>query len=407
MNIEVYQEMYKIIIVDDESLALEQLASIVDWELFGFEVYRTFSSGKEALECLRIEKIDFVLTDICMPGIDGVDLARFCYENNPDTFVAFISSYDSFEYARKAVKYNIVDYILKPFSYSQITDLIEHVAMLLDDKNNNSFIGDEIQVQREKFFSDVFFGNIKSSTALRERLQLIKLSEDLVDSPVQVIALTINNYDEYLKTTWKYGKDRFYCAISNIVFEDGPDLLCCISMYSYNNVRIVAIIKNKDDDLKKEIEKYCERVSNDLFELIMLSTEIKVVKQYDSLEKIVETGNEHEKINEEGANDIKQKIMQYIEKNYCSNITLADLAGYMCYNKVYFCSLYRKHMNENFTTTLNRMRIEKAKEMLKNTNLKGSTIFDKIGYKSAPYFYKIFKSFTGMTPADYQKQMKK
>ena len=99
--------------------------------------------------------------------------------------------------------------------------------------------------------------------------------------------------------------------------------------------------------------------------------------------------------------------MEYMKNNFLKDITLADLAEHMRYNKVYFCSFYKKHMNENFTTTLNRMRVEEAKELLKKPGIKPSSIYVSIGYKSAPYFYKIFKSFTGKTPADYKSELNK
>lgn len=399
--------MYKLIIVDDETLALEQLVSTIDWELFGFEIYAVFADGAEALKCLETEKIDLVLTDIRMPEVDGIQLAKYCYENLPNTMVAFISSYDSFEYARQAVHYNIVDYILKPFSYAQITELLEHAELLLDNKYTDSFVDDEVQMQREKFFADLFFGNIKNDTALRERLELINLSEDLVRAPALLIALTIENFDDYLKTTWKYGKDRLYCALANVSFENSEQALFCISMYAHGNIRIAAIQKNKEGNFRNVVEKYCERLSGDLFEILMLECRVEIMKEFESLSSIIEESipEVSEPVKEKNVQD---KIMEYLRENYTNeDFSLVDLAEALGYNKVYFCSYYRRHMNENFTTTLNRMRINKAKEMLKNTDVKASTIFSHIGYKSAPYFYKIFKSFTGKTPAEYQREVTK
>ena len=63
--------MYKIIIVDDETLALEQIVSTVNWEALGFEVYGVFDDGAEAIKCLKNQKIDLVLTDIRMPESFG------------------------------------------------------------------------------------------------------------------------------------------------------------------------------------------------------------------------------------------------------------------------------------------------------------------------------------------------
>jgi two-component system response regulator YesN len=399
--------MYKLIIVDDETLALEQLVATVDWELFGFEIFSVFDDGAAALECLKKERIDLVLTDIRMPDVDGVEIAKYCYENLPDTLVAFISSYDSFEYARQAVRYNIMDYILKPFSYKQLTEMLEHAEMLLDNKFGKSFVSDEIQLQREKFFSDLFFGSIKNETTLKERLELIGLSERLSEAPAIMLNLTVENFEEYLKKTWKYGKDRLYSAIANISFEDTNSNIFCVMMYAYDSIRIIGIQKEKKPALRSLAEKYCERLSADLFEILMLKTKTEILKEFGALNDIIEE-SAFEMTEKSKEKNIKEQIMKYLKKNYQrDDISLTSLAEYMCYNKVYFCSYYRRHMNENFTTTLNRMRIEKAKELLKNPNIKASSIYSKVGYKSAPYFYKIFKSFVGKTPAEYQLEVTK
>ena len=123
--------------------------------------------------------------------------------------------------------------------------------------------------------------------------------------------------------------------------------------------------------------------------------------------QIVEANKGIELTETSKSESIRNEIMEYLSNNYFNDISLADLADYMCYNKVYFCSFYRKYVNENFTTTLNRMRVERAKELLRKPDTKASQIFSTIGYKSAPYFYKVFKSFTGKTPAEYQNELSK
>lgn len=276
---------------------------------------------------------------------------------------------------------------------------------MLKNKHSNSFENNEKQIRIERLFSDLFFGNIKNEEALSERLLSFSLPKDFIRSQTLIITLSIEKFDEYLKTKFKYGREELYSFISEIAFEDSDDVLFATVMYSYNNIGIVAIQKKKNEDLRVTAEKYCQRLTHDLADQLEIGSKIKISKEFMSLGQITEGVKSIEITEASKEESIRNEIMEYLSNNYFNDISLSDLADYMCYNKVYFCSFYRKHMNENFTTTLNRMRVERAKDLLRKPETKASQIFSNIGYKSAPYFYKVFKSFTGKTPAEYQSEL--
>ena len=278
---------------------------------------------------------------------------------------------------------------------------------MFNNKHSASFENNEKQIKIERFFSDLFFGNIKNEADLSERLLQASLPEDFTRAQTLIITLTIEKFDEYLKKKFRYGREELYSLISEIAFQDGKDMLFATVLYSYNNIGIVAIKKEKSQDLRVAAEKYCQRLSHDLSESLEIISTIKISKEFISLGQIVEADKAIELTQTSKGESIRNEIMEYLSNNYFNDISLADLADYMCYNKVYFCSFYRKYMNENFTTTLNRMRVERAKELLRKPETKASQIFTSIGYKSAPYFYKVFKSFTGKTPAEYQNEISK
>ena len=278
---------------------------------------------------------------------------------------------------------------------------------MLNSKHSDSLENNEKQIKIQRLFSDLFFGNIKNEAALCERLMQSSLPEEFTKSQTLIITLSIEKFDEYLKTKFKYGREELYSFISEIAFEDSIDVLFATVMYSYNNIGIVAIQKNRKEDLRITAEKYCQRLSHDLADRLEISSKIKISKEFMALGQIVEGVKSIEITETSKEESVRNEIMEYLSNNYFNDISLADLADYMCYNKVYFCSFYRKYMNENFTTTLNRMRVERAKELLRKPDTKASQIFSTIGYKSAPYFYKVFKTFTGKTPAEYQNEISK
>ena len=112
--------MIRIMIVDDMPIFLEYLRGCIDWESYGFEICCEAHDGKEALEKLDEYYPDVVLTDITMPYINGLELAETITREYPDISVILITGNNEFEYARKAVKIRVCDYIVKPFEKEEL-----------------------------------------------------------------------------------------------------------------------------------------------------------------------------------------------------------------------------------------------------------------------------------------------
>lgn len=105
--------MYTVMLADDNKFALSHFTNLVNWEELGFSLAATAVDGIEAWEKFCTCEPDLVITDIQMPGINGIQLAEKIRERSPDTVVVFLSSYDEFDYARSAISLNVWGYILK------------------------------------------------------------------------------------------------------------------------------------------------------------------------------------------------------------------------------------------------------------------------------------------------------
>lgn len=132
------QGMYKVLLVDDEILIREAIRENIHWKEMGFELIADCENGREAMEVIRNNPPDLVLTDICMPYVDGIELARYIHENCPDTRTVIISGYDEFEYAKQAVRYQVMEYILKPVTPAELTEVLEKARASLDETRAKS-----------------------------------------------------------------------------------------------------------------------------------------------------------------------------------------------------------------------------------------------------------------------------
>ena len=102
--------MYKIIIVDDEAEVREGIRESIDWEQHGFECMGDFRNGSEALEAIADLRPDLVLSDICMPFMDGIEFTRQIQLSYPYIKVIILTGHDEFDYAQKALRLKVHDF---------------------------------------------------------------------------------------------------------------------------------------------------------------------------------------------------------------------------------------------------------------------------------------------------------
>lgn len=116
--------MLRVIIADDEKLICRLVQALADWDALGMEVCQTAENGLEALELIREESPDILITDIRMPGCDGLELIARAKELKPELEIVIISGYAHFEYAQSAMKYGVGDYLLKPIKQEELMETL-------------------------------------------------------------------------------------------------------------------------------------------------------------------------------------------------------------------------------------------------------------------------------------------
>ncbi len=127
--------MYELLIADDEISSRSILASCFPWEEQGFHICGQVSNGLEALAFLKEHTVHAVLSDISMPSMDGIGLAKeLAAKNGSRPIVVFLSAYDNFKYAQEAIRYGVRYYILKPADFSELKEVFNTIRKELDEK---------------------------------------------------------------------------------------------------------------------------------------------------------------------------------------------------------------------------------------------------------------------------------
>lgn len=113
-------DLLSLVIVDDEPMIADSLAELYPWREWGYEVAGVFYSADSMLAALRGRHVDVVLTDIRMPGTDGLDFARILVRERIASQTVLLSAYADFEYARQAMHAGVFDYLTKPVQYEKV-----------------------------------------------------------------------------------------------------------------------------------------------------------------------------------------------------------------------------------------------------------------------------------------------
>ncbi|MUT65300.1 response regulator [Paenibacillus sp. NEAU-GSW1] len=124
--------MYKLVLVDDEAVVREGIREKIKWEALGFECAADCENGVAALEAIDRLQPDVVLTDINMPFMDGLELTKAVKSKYPDMKMIILTGYDDFDYAQRAVKLQVNDFILKPITAAELTAVLEKLKEELD-----------------------------------------------------------------------------------------------------------------------------------------------------------------------------------------------------------------------------------------------------------------------------------
>ena len=160
--------LYSILLADDEEEVRKGIIRKIDWENLGFQVVGDAENGEEALEKIEQLKPDVVMTDIRMPYMDGLTLAKRIRQKYPSTRILIFSGYDDFEYAQQAIKLNVTEYILKPVNVEELTEILNRVRENLNEeieqRRNIRRIRESYQnslpILKELFLNDLVKGNV-------------------------------------------------------------------------------------------------------------------------------------------------------------------------------------------------------------------------------------------------------
>jgi two-component system response regulator YesN len=531
-------KVHSVMIVDDEPLIRIGLKKTVNWQQFGFNIACDCKNGEEALNMLSSHKIDFIVTDIKMNKMSGIELLKAIREKNLDIPVLLLSGYDDFKYAQEGIRLGAFDYILKPIEQEKFEGVLTKVSekLFTMEKNTNEFNKNK-SISKEKVLYDLLRGkNLmimdeiiskyelpliknKVQVAIVEINEIVINCEELIENnDLELLEKSVNSIIEYemkecglghyCVVDGEFGKkiiiaqtklevsetefDNIFVVALDAILKSSNEQLHTVlnisigkvynqlsSMHrSYFNAKealkykyilgtnrlihvnqisqirrdkfryplekekelitsIILVDDNSIEKLKELLKEISEMMNYDVFKINVTLTQVinniysNVLKKYNFIENVydltsimkigflgVETLEDIEKrlvaniselikiikeYNLNQSDNVVKKACEYVLNHVEEDITLTLISNKLNISKNYFCSIFKQQTGGNFNEYLTKAKIDRAKILLKKHEMKVYEICDMLGYKETAYFSKLFKRYTGLTPAEYKK----
>lgn len=280
----------KIIIADDEPKICKLITKLVDWKSMDMEIVAIAHDGIEALSAINEHKPDIVITDIRMPGYDGLELIHRGQECSPETEFVIISGYRQFEYAKNAIRYGVKNYLLKPIKTNELLDTLEKIKNNYTKKHTTISNEEKFQLlmennrteKRQSFLREILSENASSASGFSIEAINESYFYQFQKGSFQTAVIKIDGLDcsITMETDYIYGKIKDFVTgkLKEICYDSAcmPD-----SSFFY-------ILMNYQDNSAKEVRSTLKRFLSSLLCQKEVLHNINITMGLGSVQKSIE-----------------------------------------------------------------------------------------------------------------------
>ena len=489
--------MITALIVEDESRIRNGLFSHIPWEQLQVDEVQTAEHAEEAFSLCQTFRPDIIVSDICMPGMNGVELCKKLRENFSGSQIIFVTGYAEKEYLKAAIDLHAISFVEKPIQLPEVT---QAVRMAVEEVK-------KVRSYDRTFFSRILKEGMESSEIKGNIFSvfLFQTSEDITEEFHHALMTTFQTLAEKSKMSiWGeildakeaailfsgiqkiadnkwfmheiyecidelQKKYKFFMGIGTDVFsqkevpqsyESARNALKCLSFMGWNHYAFQKDLPEKEYEaafFEEAIDKFHSAVArkdmegmttvlDDVYEDMVRNKAVingkikhlyyslleimnsskrmydpnnlmertkqsagRVIEQAQTLEEIqMFLKSEAQSIGEQQEDTntaVVQKIQQYIAEHYSEkDLSVKVLADFVYLTPTYLSNLFKKSTGYTIGQYLLDVRMEAAKQLLRDPEYKLYQVATMVGYEDSNYFTKIFKKKTDMTPSEYRKK---
>jgi two-component system response regulator YesN len=293
-------------IVDDEYIIREELVKCINWEKNGYKVVGEAKNGKEALKKAIEIKPHIIITDIYMPIMKGIELSKEVKKILPDIIIVFLSGYNEFEDARKALDIGIASYLTKPVDESKLFDILSKETQNLNTKKKEheqyyklkKIVNKNLSLLKERFFLNLIRGLYKENE-ISDTVNYFNINSITANSYLSMI-VRIDDYFNIIdvKKTEEINIIKF--GIQNLFLEELKNIKTKIYIFEdkRNELAILFCINknNETDNFTDFSYPVIKKIQQKVFESFNTTISIGIGKEYVKLSDVHKSYSEAEYI---------------------------------------------------------------------------------------------------------------
>ncbi len=263
--------MFKMIIADDEQTILDGIKESIDWWGLDVHVIGTALNGVEALEMAKMHRPDIMITDIRMPGLNGLELISELKKIRQDIKIIIISAYEQFIYAQEAISLGVISFLTKPIKKQKIIDEVIKARDLITEERRQKENLDRLEdiylsslpTLQEYFHNKLIMGKTKLLGDYKKQFSAYGI--DIDDVSTGVMVFTLDNMEKTSEDFFEKSIQIILLRIAEMIKQLLPSEFKRTVFQSYNN-EVVAIYNTPTDHMEaiQAVSKAAESIKNNL-----------------------------------------------------------------------------------------------------------------------------------------------
>ena len=431
--------MCTIIIADDMKPICDGIEMFVKECFPNLEIIGSYYDGNDCLQAVRENIPDIIITDICMPGADGIQICKEIRKLSSKTQIIIISAFENFEYAKSAINYGVMKYLTKPYSIEELSESLTEAVNKVEAQKaatvnfeRMSFIkyqyfiktlhriinGNSVPEEFESFlllndtvsagqcyvaevykkppyksensFNEDFDNNKMTVFSAEKNITVVFFKDKEIFSDYAAKELAKNNSVSKIFTFSQWSR---FCYLRNVAKHFAEHIKeCKVELFfrSYNyNIGI--------NELPSLFSLINESLADNAAVSSAVSASLTVEQNLKLFAEQYFAGQEK---------SISEKIKSYISQNFADfNLSIASIADHFEVSQSYVCDSFKHDFGYTINEYIRDIRIQKAKQLLaESPNITIEDICFTVGYSSRSYFQHLFKKITQLTPSQYRKK---
>ncbi len=401
--------MHRILVVDDEPVVRKGIAFIIEHCAPEWVEVAQAESATEALRLMENSEFHLIVTDIHMPEMNGLQFLTEVRLLSPDIRGIIISGYNDFDYTRRALQLNCLDYLVKPVKKEELEEMVRKVVRLWEEENRARKKLDETEQLADQYrFRRLLNGEFDTVAEMYDCASALGLYPK-----AQMIAMLT------LEVETRSYQLPLYLFAGELFREIDA------SVYRIDNDEVIVLMRHDNEDEAdfwagsvRQAERLLARwrltsqaqfraslcLLRDVSEFPSCRRKAKQTREGQTewlTLQLLEAGHD---ARSEVATPAIRKALRMIEERFDQELSATGVANAVHLNPDYFSWLFHKEVGKTYTEHVTEIRMERAKQLLAERSIPAYEVAEKTGYQSVRNFNRVFKAWVGLSPIEFRKK---